>query len=199
MADDLELYRSWKDGNERAGSELFSRHFDSIYRFFRHKVGDAAEDLTQQTFLACVQASPGFRGDSSFRTYLFTAARSKLYTHLDRRRRKDDPVDFGVTSLHAMGTSPSGHVARVEEERVLHEALHRLPLELQIALELFHFEGLRGPEIARVLEIPEGTVRSRLRRGLAALREQVETLTAEPALRESVMQTMGGRQLDDDE
>ena len=49
---DFELLEAWREGDQRAGKELFARHFDSIYRFFRSKVDDAAEDLTQQTFLA---------------------------------------------------------------------------------------------------------------------------------------------------
>jgi RNA polymerase sigma factor (sigma-70 family) len=82
---DLELLASWRDGDTKAGNALFDRYFDALFRFFRNKVQEGAEDLVQQTFLALVQSRDRFRGDSSFRTYLFTAARSKLYNYLERR------------------------------------------------------------------------------------------------------------------
>lgn len=102
-----------------AGTTLFDRHFESLYRFFRNKVLQGAEDLVQQTFLACVQARENIRGDSSFRTYLFTAARSKLYTHLDKRRREGERVDWGVASCVDLGISPTGILAKNEVRRML--------------------------------------------------------------------------------
>ena len=184
---DLQLLCAWRDGDTAAGNELFDRHFDAVFRFFRNKVADAAEDLVQQTFLACLSAKDGFRGDASFRTYLFTAARSKLYTHLHSRRREADRIDWGVTSCADLGVAPSGIIARGEEQRLLLTALRQLPLDLQVALELYYFEQLRGPQLAEVLGVPEGTVRSRIRRGRELLRERVEQLAASPAAVESTM------------
>jgi RNA polymerase sigma factor (sigma-70 family) len=184
---DFELLDAWRGGDRAAGNELFDRHFDSVFRFFRNKVSEGAEDLVQQTFLACVQSRDGFRGDASFRTYLFTAARSKLYTYLDKRRREGENVDWGVTSCVDLGVSPSGIIAKNEEQRLLLLALRRLPVDLQIALELFYFEQVRGPQLAEVLGVPEGTVRSRLRRGREILRERIEELASNPSDVESTM------------
>jgi RNA polymerase sigma factor (sigma-70 family) len=184
---DFELLDAWRGGDRAAGNELFDRHFDSVFRFFRNKVSEGAEDLVQQTFLACVQSRDGFRGDASFRTYLFTAARSKLYTYLDKRRREGENVDWGVTSCVDLGVSPSGIIAKNEEQRLLLLALRRLPVDLQIALELFYFEQIRGPQLAEVLGVPEGTVRSRLRRGREILRERIEELASNPSDVESTM------------
>lgn len=169
-----------------AGNELFDRYFDALFRFFRNKVTDGADDLVQQTFLACVQSRDRFRGDSSFRTYLFTVARSKLYNQLERRHR-EGAIDYGVTSCADLGVSPSGIIAEDEQQRMLLVALRSLPIDLQVALELFYFEKIRGPELAQVLGVPEGTVRSRLRRGRELLREQLETLLRSPAAVESTM------------
>ena len=191
-ADDFELLQAWRDGDNAAGNALFDRHFDALYRFFRNKVAQGAEDLVQQTFLACVQARDRFRGDSSFRTYLFTAARSKLYTLLDKRRREGERIDWGVTSCADLGISPTGILAKNEEQRLLLLGLRQLPVDLQVALELFYFEQLRGPELAQVLEIPEGTVRSRLRRGQELLREHLARLAANPAQVESTMGDLEG-------
>lgn len=186
---DMELLLGWRDGDAKAGNALFDRYFDALFRFFRNKVQDGAEDLVQQTFLALVQSRDRFRGDSSFRTYLFTAARSKLYNYLDRRGR-DAVLDYGVTSCEDLGISPSAMVGRDEQHKLLLLALRQLPIEMQIALELYYFERMRGPELAEVLEIPEGTVRSRLRRGVDLLRERLLELQRSPELVESTMSNL---------
>ncbi|MBX3270448.1 MAG: sigma-70 family RNA polymerase sigma factor [Sandaracinaceae bacterium] len=176
MVDDAALLAGWRAGDRAMGEQLFERHFATLYRFFGNKV-DAADvgDLVQKTFLACVEAADTFRGLSSVRTFFFAVARHQLYHHYRARRRAPD-LDVGVTSVADLTPSPSSLVARAEEQRLLGEAFTRIPLELQIALELRFLEGLRGPELAQVLDIPEGTVRSRLRRGIEALRAQVEAL-----------------------
>jgi RNA polymerase sigma-70 factor (ECF subfamily) len=165
---------------------LFDRYFDAVFRFFRNKVSDGAEDLVQQTFLACVQSRDHFRKEASFRTYLFTAARSKLYNYLERRGR-EGAIDWGVTSCADLGVSPSALLAQGQEHRLLLHALRRLPVDLQVALELYYFEQVRGPELAEVLGVPEGTVRSRLRRGREILREQLLQLSSSAADVESTM------------
>lgn len=179
MATDRELFDQWRDGDTTAGNTLFERHFDALYRFFRNKVAADAEDLVQQTFLACVRARDGFRHGSTFRTYLFTAARSKLYDHL-RRKRAGDDLDFGITSLVDLGISPTGRIAQQQDQRVALAALRSLPLDLQIALELYHVEKMRGPQLAEVLGIPEGTVRSRLRRARDMLAQRLEAAADAP-------------------
>ncbi len=192
MRDDFELLEAWRGGDIRAGNELFDRYFDKIYRFFRTKVADGAEDLVQQTFMACVQSRDRFRGDATFQTYLYTAARSKLYTYLKRRRRERERVDWGVTSCADLGISPSGVMARNEQQQLLLMGLRRLPVDMQIALELFYFEQIRGPELAALLGIPEGTVRSRIRRGRDLLRARLEELVASPETIESTMTNLEG-------
>lgn len=171
--DDRDLLRAWREGDRRAGSELFSRHFDELYGFFRNKVhgGDEAEDLVQQTMLACVRNRDGFRGDASFRTYLFTVARSRLIDLYRRRGRGDEPE--GISSLLDPGQSPSTWYRTGERKLQLLAALSQLGFDHQLALELHYVQGFKGPELAEILDIPEGTVRSRLRRARAALAEQL--------------------------
>ncbi|MEM7158898.1 MAG: RNA polymerase sigma factor [Myxococcota bacterium] len=186
MPTDFELLEAWRAGDRMAGNSLFDRYFDSLFRFFRNKANENADDLVQQTFLACVKSREHFRGDASFRTYLFTAARSKLYDHLNKRRREEG-IDYGVTSCADLGISPTGIIANDEQQRVLLAALRQLPVDLQVALELYYFEQIRGPELAIVLDVPEGTVRSRLRRGRDILRQRLEELMANPKVVESTM------------
>jgi len=176
VVSDLELLGAWREGDLEAGSELFDRHFESLYRFFRNKVaGDTGvEDLIQETYLACVESRDRFRGASSFRTYVFTIARNALYAYWQKRRADAGAVDVAEVSVQDMATSPSGIVARKGEHQLLLVALRGLPLDLQVAVELHYWEQLSGPELAEVLGVPEGTVRSRLRRAREMLQEKLQ-------------------------
>jgi RNA polymerase sigma-70 factor (ECF subfamily) len=164
-------------GDSAAGSELFDLHFDELCRFFGNKAGDAVEDLVQETMLACVRSKADFRRDASFRTYLFTVARHELYAHFDKRRKKlDREEELGTLSVADLATSPSGALAKRRDQDLLLRALRALPLDLQVALELHYFEDMDGPDMAAILGVPEGTVRSRLRRAKDAVRDKLEEL-----------------------
>ena len=169
MRTDRELLVAWRDGDRDAGSELFERHFAELYRFFRNKADDGVDDLIQQTLLACLKGLDRFREDASFRTWIFAIARNELYDHWRARQRRDDVADIGEISVADLGTTPSQALARRREHQLLLTALRGIPLDLQVALELYYWEGLDGPELAEVLGVPEGTARSRLRRGKEAL------------------------------
>jgi RNA polymerase sigma-70 factor (ECF subfamily) len=175
--DDLRLFEAWCAGDTCAGNQLLTRHFDAVYSFFRNKVPDAAEDLTQQTFLACVNNRDSFRREASFRTYLFVIARSRLFNHLRSRARNGDTLDFEETSLEDLGLTPTGAIERRRKHGALVHALRRLPVELQVTLELYYVQGIRGEALHEVLGIPPGTVRSRIRRGLEQLRDRIAELT----------------------
>jgi RNA polymerase sigma-70 factor (ECF subfamily) len=189
---DHELAEAWRGGDKKAGSELFDRHFDALYRFFAGKIGDAADDLVQQTLTACIRGGQGYRGDASFRAYLFAIARHELYRWFEKRQRDATPVDFDEVSVLDFGTSPSALVARRDDERVLLEAVRRLPLEQQIVVELYFFERLRGRDLVAALGIPEGTVRSRLRLALERLRREIEAIERKPDVLTSTLTTLDG-------
>jgi len=185
--DDVTLLKAWRGGDQRAGSALLSRYFDSLYRFFAAKVGDEVDDLIQRTFLALVRHRDAIREESSFRAYLFTVARREFYHYLRTRRRRRDPLDFGTVSLADLGTSPSGIVARRKEQAVLLQALRRIPLDLQLALELYYWEELTTAELAVAFEIPHGTAKSTLRRAREHLRRALEKdVRASPDLARSL-------------
>ncbi|MDH5674307.1 MAG: sigma-70 family RNA polymerase sigma factor [Myxococcales bacterium] len=168
---DLVLLAAWREGDQRAGNQLFERHFEAIYRFFRSKLENGADDLVQETFLACTRNREVIRSESSFRTYLFCVARSKLFDALRKRMRGG--TDVSLRTMADLRDSPSTWVARNEDLQLLGAALERLPLELQLVLELFYFEEQSASAVAQILEIPEGTVRSRIRRALDRLRVHI--------------------------
>jgi RNA polymerase sigma factor (sigma-70 family) len=170
---DFELLERWANGERAAAEELFDRYFDPLVRFFENKVQHGVQDLVQQTWLACCEGRTRFRGDASFRTYLFQIARFQLYSHYRSRYRNLD-LDFEVASVVDLGTSPTGAVARKQEQRRLLNALRRIPLQYQIVLELRMWEDLSCAEIADVLDLPEPTLRSRLRLASERLRRELQ-------------------------
>jgi RNA polymerase sigma factor (sigma-70 family) len=184
---DAELFERWCGGDERSGAELFDRHFAGISRFFRNKVTDEFEDLVQQTFTACLESRDRFRQDSSFRTYLFAIANNILRNHYRSRRR--DRVDLTEVSAYDLAPGPSTVVAKVREQQLLLESLRRIPVELQVILELFYWEGMTAKAIGEVVGESEYTVRNRLRRGKELLRKHMEALARDRVLLES---TWGG-------
>lgn len=178
VATDFELLDAWRAGDASAGNELFRRYFDAMYRFFRNKVSTGVDDLIQRTFLACVEKRDTYRGDASFRTFLFAIARLELFAAYRRKNRLARETDVGLSSVHDLAPSPSRIAADRQEQRLIVEGLRRIPLDTQIALELYYWEDLTAPDIADVLDVPVGTVRSRIRRGKELLGEQVRRLAA---------------------
>lgn len=181
MDKDLELLDRWCAGDKAAGNDLFKRHFDSVCRFFENKVDGDIDELVQATFLACTRSRDQFRRQSSFRTYLFTIARSELYGHLKQRRRMNERLDFGVTSVADLGMSPTSRIAQAEEHKLLLRALRTLPLDQQILIELFYWEEASALEIAEIFDIPPVTARTRMHRARQALRETMQSLAMTPA------------------
>jgi RNA polymerase sigma factor (sigma-70 family) len=181
-ATDVELLEAWRGGERRAGEQLFERHYAAVARFFRNKLEFGVDDLIQRTFLACVEGRERIRGEASFRTYLFAVARNLLGKHYRGRQRHGDRIDLGVTSIHDLAPSPSVVVAEHQEQRLLLEALRRIPIDHQIVLELYYWERLTSAEIAGVLDVPHGTVRTRIRRAKQLLEEQLRALDGEPAV-----------------
>jgi RNA polymerase sigma factor (sigma-70 family) len=181
---DFELLDRWRAGDPDAGRRLFARHFESVYRFFFNKVGDATDDLVQQTFLACVESRDVFAGRSAFRTFLFGIAKNKLYKHMRSaaRSRVDGPVSTRADSL-----SMAAALARRQEQRLLLRALRELPLDLQILLELAYWEALTDRELAELSELPVGTIKSRLRKGRKLLEQHMTALArSQPELRSTL-------------
>lgn len=187
--DDLALLDQWREGDREAGDALFDRHFESVYRFFRNKINGDAADLVQRTFLACVEGRDRFEKRSSFRTFLFSVARHELYAHYRKEKRQEN-VDFGVTSLADISPTPTSMIAEKHDHRLLLEALRAIPVDLQVAVELHYWEGLTGPQLAEVLDIPEPTVRSRLHRARESLAKKIEALAARPGRLESTMTSL---------
>jgi RNA polymerase sigma factor (sigma-70 family) len=168
--DDHALIDRWRAGDNVAGQALFARYFAMIYRFFSTKCAAEAEELTQATFLAAVRGRDQFRKDASFKTYLFAIARHELHRLLRTKARKQDKLDFELSSIAALVSSAGTQLARAQEHRQIVEALHRLPVDQQTLLELHYWEELDIAGLAAVFEVSSQAMRARLYRARQALR-----------------------------
>jgi RNA polymerase sigma factor (sigma-70 family) len=174
---DVELLHKWREGDASAGEALFRRHVATLYRFFCTKVAGNVDDLVQQTLVACVENQDGFEERASFRAYLLGVARFQLYSYYRNSRRDKARFEFDTVTVFDLDPSPSTRASEQRERRLLLEALRRLPVNFQIALELSYWEDMTAPEIAHVLGIPPDTVYSRLRRARELLAGMLKRLS----------------------
>lgn len=176
------LLERWRAGDRQAGETLCARYFAEIYRFFEHKIDGKADDLVQQTFMACLKARTQFRSESSFRTYLFAIARNELYMELRKPHREH--VDLEVSSLNELVSSPSSKLGKQQELARLRAALREIPVEQQILLELHYWHDLSAAELAEAFSTTAGSIRIRLLRARRALRtrlaDQPTSVPADP-------------------
>ncbi len=184
------LLRAWRDGDAQAGEVLVTRHLESVHRFFANKVRGSTDDLVQQTFLASLEAADRFEGRASFRAYLFGIARHLLHRHYRQRHREFDPLTSSAHIMLVDQRTPADTMAQAEEERLLLRGLQLLPLELQTLLELAYWESLSDRELSDVLELPVGTVKSRLRKARKQLDGLLGTVSSNPALLGSSRHTL---------
>ncbi len=171
---DLEWLKRWAAGDRASGNRLFRRHFAAVFRFFRFKVGPAADELTQKTFLGVLENAHRIDPQRGFRGYLFGVARNQLLMYLRSQKRDAGRFDPHSWSLADAGLGAVQLVAKHREEHLVASALARLPLDYQCTLELFYWESLSIGEIAVALGSPEGTIKARLSRGRQMLRDVLE-------------------------
>lgn len=182
---DEELVRRFQDGDSQAYSELVLRYQDRIFtlclRWMRNR--QVAEEVAQDVFLAAYRALGRFRGDAKFSTWLFRVAvnhckNRKLY----RSRRKSEkhepldglPRDDGPSrQLAHDGPGTDRGVHRSDAERMLQEALDEMDEGHRTILVLRDIQGLAYEEISEILDLPRGTVKSRLHRARAQLARTV--------------------------
>jgi RNA polymerase sigma factor (sigma-70 family) len=175
------LFDAWRAGDRDAGTRLVRRYVPSVYAFFDSRLPGQAEDLAQRTFLACVEQHAHFRGDATFRAYLFGIARKQMLKVLEKAAIVQR--NQGAAPPPPLRTSPSGAVARREEQELLLRGLRALPVELQIMLQLYYWERMGTEEIASVMETSRGAIKLRLHRARDRLRDTIAGLDASEALR----------------
>jgi RNA polymerase sigma-70 factor, ECF subfamily len=174
---DSQLVDRCLSGDEGAWEEMVKTHTRRVYAIcFRFTGRDnEAQDLTQEVFLRVFKTLPSFRsGEGSFTVWLTRLTRNLLIDHYRRTKleRATDSIEDQLTVLEektALHGRTDGLLASREASECLQAALQKLSPELREAVILRDLEEMEYREIANVLQVPEGTVKSRLNRGRAEL------------------------------
>lgn len=177
--DEQALIASARAGDPRAFNALVSAYqgiaYNVAYRVLGHP--DTAADATQDALLAAYRALPSFRG-GSFRAWLLRIVTNSCYDQLRRKRRRpqvslDDMVDDPdyTPALVDGGESPEEAVLRDDVRRAMEVAIAKLPLDQRLVIIMSDVEGLSYEEIAAATGASLGTVKSRLSRARARLRD----------------------------
>lgn len=176
---DSDLLPRCRGGDEAAWRELVAHHtrrvFSLAYRFTGRV--DEAEDLTQEIFVKVYQSLERYRaGDGSFTAWLMAVARNQAIDQYRRRRqervrRVEDPEI--VEGMASTEEGPLPGLEREETKRLVHRGLRALPADLRLPLILCDLQGLPYGEIAATLQLPLGTVKSRINRARLELAKRL--------------------------
>jgi RNA polymerase sigma factor (sigma-70 family) len=174
--------------NTRSFGEVALPHLDSAYNLARWLTRDDhdAQDIVQEAYLRAFRSFGGFRGDNA-RPWLLAIVRNACYSWMKQHRRAeldvpyDDDIHGGddrvdVDGVGAPDTNPEAILARLDDVRLVDEALQRLPVGYREVVVLRDIEELSYKEIAAVAELPIGTVMSRLARGRKLLASHLTQL-----------------------
>lgn len=171
--DDRALIEAAQAGDRRALDRLLRRHQDRIYAICRRMAGNDADalDATQEALISVVRGLPRFDHRSAFSTWTYRVATNACLDELRRRQRRPvTGLEPQVADAARSGTDSAPALAdTVVERSALDDALNDLPEEFRAPVVLRDQLGLDYAEIAEVLEIPPGTVRSRISRGRATM------------------------------
>jgi RNA polymerase sigma-70 factor (ECF subfamily) len=166
-AGDVELVRRAEAGDRDAFAAIYLRHRTGVYRFARLMSGSdaTADDVTQEVFVTLIRTMRSYEPQrAALLTYLYGIARNVTRNRL-RRDRRFVGLDTAAGACSPLADDPHDAASRAEERGLLRRAILALPSRYREAVILSDVQGLAYAEIARILHVPVGTVRSRLNRG----------------------------------
>jgi RNA polymerase sigma-70 factor (ECF subfamily) len=175
-SDEQLVWRMQEQDDSAAFGELAQRWEQPIRRLCERMTGDAhkAQDLAQDVFAKVFARRMEFRPDGKFSTFLWRVALNHCYDELRRRQRRgefslDELLADDAVALPGEEPSPADRLEERERGEAVRAVLQRLPEHYRAVVVLRHYEGLKFREIADVLSIPEGTVKSRMSEALDQL------------------------------
>jgi RNA polymerase sigma-70 factor (ECF subfamily) len=188
MKTDAELMLEFQAGEQEAFDALLNRHQVGLFNFFLRLQGNVAEaeDLTQEVFVKLFQHVDRYEVKAKFKTYMYRIAKNLWLDSVRKRKRRgtmlslDKPAADGrnlygrVTSSDA---NPLEENVRREEAAKVQAAIERLPEPQRMVFVLAEVQELPYAEISDVLDIPVGTVKSRMHSAVSKLREQLEPMS----------------------
>jgi len=173
---------AFQEGDQEAFATLYDRHGRALINFFYKMCYDRtlAEDLMQDTFLKLLRARGKYRPEASFKTFLYTVAKNLwIDRHRSQKaapktvsaeiRAQEDGATLGDI-IEAAPDSPSARLADREAAEIVQRALLDLPEAQRLVFLMAEAQGLRYREISEILDIPVGTVKSRMNAAVTHLR-----------------------------
>lgn len=178
---DRELVEAWKAGDDRAFEQLVHRHEKRVYRLLLRMMGsrEEAEDVAQETFLSLHRHGRRFRSEARFSTFVYRVAANAALNRrrtLGRSRARIEKLGHRQAAgddLPSAPRDPEDAASGAELTEHVRQALDKLPESLRLPVVLYDIEGLAYGEIAKVMNVAEGTVKSRIHRARQALRDQL--------------------------
>lgn len=181
QSEDRKLIQRTLDGNREAFGDLIRKYQDRLYNGMVHLVRSEAEaeDIVQEAFVLAMTRLDSFQGNSQFYTWLYRIAYNTAITRI-RRRKPTVPLvsrdgEYRL-ELEDGGPGPEAGLHLAERAEILGRALERLSEEHRAILTMREIQELDYEAIAEILELPVGTVRSRLHRARSQLKAQLELL-----------------------
>jgi RNA polymerase sigma-70 factor, ECF subfamily len=199
LLDDHVLVKAHVGGDPKAFEVLFKKYRDVVHRLVYSIVRDdtLAQDVGQEVFLLVYRHLHKFRQDSAFKTWVYRIAVNEAIRHMSRLKRWQPLPEVELEStptttmvVSTVGESPERVLIEQEQRNHIAGAIASMKAHHRLILNLFYLEELPVQEIARILEIPEGSVKSRLFYARDALKKVLEPIfeqpTAEPRVRHVV-------------
>ncbi len=176
---DEELVLRCQEDDHAAFTVLVDRYKDRIHRLVRRMVGGADdEDLTQEVFIKVYRAIPGFRGGSTFKTWIYKIAHNLCVSELRKKGRRGEHLSIeeeGDEKIHRLLPDARHGLEDEIEKRDLSQSIRRLmerlPPQYRTALTLFYLENAKYEEISEIMGIPLGTVKTHIHRARLRLRD----------------------------
>jgi RNA polymerase sigma factor (sigma-70 family) len=172
--EDLLLSR-WRAGDRAAGNDLVRMCKPFLRSYFRRRTSENIDELMQRTLVACIQALDRFEGRSSFRSFLLGIAHKQFLMSLRSKRPRAVATSLETHPERPCPPEdcPSQLLATKEDVRTVAAALNDTPPTFRRVLEMFYWDDLSVDEIAKTLDLPIGTVKSRLARGRSAIKARI--------------------------
>jgi RNA polymerase sigma-70 factor (ECF subfamily) len=180
---DRELVLSWQNGDEKAFEQLVERHQKRVFRLLMRMMGnrEEAEDVAQETFLSLHRHGKRFRSEARFSTFVYRVAANAALNRrrsLGRARARTEKFALRQAAgdfLPYSPRDPEDATVGLELSERVREALQKLTPALRMPVVLYDIEGLAYGEIAEILGVAEGTIKSRIHRARQALRVELKS------------------------
>ena len=175
MHTDDALMQRVREGDDDAFTEIVDRYKDSLTNYLTHLVRsrERAEEVAQDAFVRLYRNAAKYKEQERLGPYLFRIATNLVVTEMRRQKRWSLLLPRLQSSVHVSAPSADTSLLTDEIHRQVHAALERLPIKYRAPLVLFEIEEWSYEEIARTLELPSGTVKSRISRARELMRKHL--------------------------